>query len=254
MTALLYELKLDKYSGPLEKLLELIEDKKLSVSEISLAQVTEDFLAYLRELEAVQAPLLADFISVASKLLLIKSKSLLPDFELTREEEEEIKELEGRLALYKELKPSMKILAQSWQLKNEEYSRPYFLDAPLATGNASQQIFYPGRELSLQSLTQSLGKVFETLSNYELENKVIKDKIVSLEEKMKEILARLQGGVEMSFGKLSYQRSGAEIIAMFLAILHLAHDRSISLEQGDHFSDIMIKKIEPDLNEEPHGN
>lgn len=241
--SLSYELKLERYSGPIEKLLGLIEEKKLEITEISLAAVTEDFLKYLRELEAVQAPMLADFISVASKLLLIKSKSLLPSFELTKEEEAEIKELEGRLALYRELKPAMKALQKSWQAKNELYSRPYFLEAPLVErGDKSQFIFYPGQALNSEALIRSLERLFEVLHHYEMETKVVKEKIVSLEEKMKEVLSRLQEEIEMSFKKMSGTQSIGEIVAMFLAILHLAHDRSVSLEQSEHFSDIIIKK------------
>src|SRR3989338_9156814 len=103
MTA--YEFKTEKFQGPLEKLLELIEDKKLEITEISLAEVTNDFLQYLKTLtdadnmqtnaegNAEQSGnlavnqieirenlrLLADFIAIASRLILIKSKSLLPD-------------------------------------------------------------------------------------------------------------------------------------------------------------------------------
>ncbi len=71
-----YELKLEKFSGPLEKLLELIEERKLAVSEVSLAQVTDDFLKYLKTLTDAHADLrmIADFIVTASRLILIKSK------------------------------------------------------------------------------------------------------------------------------------------------------------------------------------
>src|SRR5262245_8487868 len=92
-----YALRLQQYEGPLEKLLELIEERKLDVNEISLAEVTDDFLKYLEQLPAVAPALLADFLTIGSRLVLIKSKSLLPELPLSAEEESDIKDLERRL-------------------------------------------------------------------------------------------------------------------------------------------------------------
>ena len=88
-----YEVKQDKFSGPLEKLLELIEAKELEITLINLAQVTGDFLEYLKALDekSKHPSVLADFIVVASRLLLIKSKAILPSLALTEEEETDIK-------------------------------------------------------------------------------------------------------------------------------------------------------------------
>ena len=82
-----YELKTEQFSGPIEKLWELIEEKKLEITELNLAEVTADFLNYLKTIEKVEPKLLADFVVIASRLLLIKSKALLPNLELTVEEE-----------------------------------------------------------------------------------------------------------------------------------------------------------------------
>ena len=88
-----YEFKTEQFSGPIEKLLELIEEKKMEITELNLADVTADFLKYLEKLESVESRLLADFIVVASKLLLIKSKAILPGLPITEEEEKDIKDL-----------------------------------------------------------------------------------------------------------------------------------------------------------------
>ena len=82
-----YEVKLDKYSGPLEKLLELIESKHLEITVINLGKVTGDFLDYLKQLEDEHkhSSVLADFIVVASRLLLMTSKAILPTLASTDE-------------------------------------------------------------------------------------------------------------------------------------------------------------------------
>ncbi len=84
-----YQVRLPIFEGPLDLLLQLIEREKLDISAISLAQVTDQFLSYVRELEQVQAETLADFLVVAARLVWIKSRLLLPRSSRSTEEEEE---------------------------------------------------------------------------------------------------------------------------------------------------------------------
>ena len=232
-----FELSLERYSGPLDKLLGLIEEKKLEITGISLAQVTDDFLKYLRKLPKIETPLLADFIAVASRLILIKSKSLLPSLTLTPEEEGDIKEFEERLKLYQELKPALKYIAALWRRREQEFARPYFLTLSGSTG-----VFYPGKGLGLPSLVQGLEGLLQSFKSFELETETIRDRIISIEEKVREIIDRLVHEAELSFRRVAHVKSVSEIIAVFLAILHLAHEQRVSLEQREHFSDIIIKK------------
>jgi len=256
-----YELKIEQFQGPLDKLLELIEEKKLEITEISLAEVTNDFLQYLKTLTEAKENasrqegfivnpleirenlrLLADFIAIASRLILIKSKSLLPDAPLTPDEEADIKDLEARLKIYRALKPAMKLLQERWQKSEAEFSRPYFLSVSFPRAASGANIFYPGANLSLESLVASVGRVAAVVQKFVSEEATVAREVVSIEEKMKEIVERLQKFTEVSFSHFSGDRSRSEIIAAFLAILHMAHDQLIFLEQKAHFSDIIITK------------
>lgn len=229
-----YEVKLTKFQGPLEKLLELIEEKKLQISEISLAVVTADFLKYLEESKPDYG-VLADFISIASKLILVKSKSLLPGMELTDEEEGDIKDLTHRLELYKEFKVARGHFEVLWRSKEISHSRTYMgtLD--------SFTVFYPGSRVTQENLLMSANRIFESLEKISKETETIKDKIVSLEEKIKEVISRVKDLGETSLNKLSETKNKSEIVVIFLAILHLAREQLVHLEQEGHFSDIMIK-------------
>ncbi len=262
-----YQLNLGQFSGPLDKLLELIEARQLEITEISLAQVTDDFLRYLETLKkAAQGEdgslsdlrLLADFVVVASRLLFIKSKSLLPDLPLTGEEEVEIKDLESRLKIYKEFRPAMKILRELWVSDGREFSRPYFLTIStpfkvsprlaegLNTGgtvSASRAgVFYPGSKLSVSALAAALRDIFEDFQKLMFENRVLRDTIVSLEQKINEIIEKFKKLTEVSFNNLSGAIPRSEIIVTFLAILHLAREQLVFLEQENYLSDIIIKK------------
>ena len=80
--------KVHTFEGPLDLLLQLIEEEKLPINEIAIASVTEQFLEHLKRVETKQPEILADFLVVAAKLLVIKSHALLPTLELPPEEEE----------------------------------------------------------------------------------------------------------------------------------------------------------------------
>lgn len=255
-----YELQVGEFKGPLDKLLELIEGEKLDINEVSLAKVTDGFLRYLDDLKsaigvAEGAPLrddaldqafradlrlLADFVAVASRLIFLKSKYLLPGLELTEEEEADIKDLEARLQIYQQLKPALRILNRLWHESHRSYSRPYL--AGKSAMLREHAIFYPGGNLDLEGLQGALERIFETIKTYELETETIKEKIVTLEEKISEVLGRIQKEGDTHFRNLSGEKSRGEQIVVFLALLHLAREQLVLLEQMNAFSDIMVKK------------
>ncbi len=253
-----YETRVGEFSGPLEKLLQLIEAEKMDINEVSLAKVTDDFLRYLETFKSgldvnaegmadaenkfrVDLRVLADFVSVASKLIFLKSKYLLPGLALSEEEEADIKDLESRLHIYQQLKPAIKLIHQLWATSHHSFSRPYFLGR--GTGNIpGQTMFYPGENLSTEALTAALSNIFDSIKTYDLETETIKEKIVTLEEKISEVLGRIQKEGDMHFNTLSGEKSRGEMIVVFLAILHLAREQLVLLEQMDNFSDIMVKK------------
>ena len=240
---MVYELNLPQYTGPLPKLLELIEERKMEVTQISLAQVTDDFLKYLKTLtEArVDLRLIADFISVASKLIFIKSKFLLPELDCAPEEEGAAKDLELRLRLYQELKPLMAGILRVWKTSGREWGRPFLLDRGISwLLGGGPRVFYPGENLSIQVMTEALGRIFESFKAIILETETIQEAIVTLEEKIQEVITRLETEKTSTFNNLSNARSRIEAITIFLAILHLAREQRIHLEQSEHFSDIII--------------
>jgi segregation and condensation protein A len=234
----MYQIKLKQFSGPLDKLLELIEEKHLDITEISLAEVTADFLKYAEQLgkENIAPMILADFLAVAARLLLIKSKTLLPTLELTEEEKTDIKDLEERLKLYKEFKLASVIVGDLWNKKTPMFSRPLFLSL------GEKSFFYPPPGLKVQNLRGCLARLLSVLKDFLPETQKIKSVVVKLEDKIQELLERFQKTAEQSFKTLIASRSKQEIIVLFLAALHLLKERFINVEQKEQFSDIILKK------------
>src|SRR3989338_8553063 len=234
-----YALKIEKYEGPLEKLLELIEERRLAVNEISLAAVTDGFLKYLERLPAVAPALLADFLTIASRLVLIKSKSLLPELPLTEEEERDIRDLELRLELYRQLKAAEKHIHKLWRSGHRAASRPYLFHASYLP-----PVFHPGQGLDAAALGAAFAQVYAAIERITMETETIYETIVSLEEKMQEIIARMATIKEASLHGLSAGRGRVEIVSVFLAILHLAREGRVNLAQERQFSDIIVSKTE----------
>lgn len=239
-----YELRIEQFSGPVEKLLELIEEKKLDITEVSLAEVTADFLNYLKTLSTQinadqdadkRGNLVADFLVVAAKLILIKSKTLLPDLKLTQEEETEIKDFTQRLVIYKEFRKASQEIAYLVNKKNRLYSREFLQNMEV--------VFYPPSNVNLSTLGKAMGKIFSVLQELLLETQKINIKTVKLEEKIAELLERLNKSAKISFKELSEKKAKIEIIVSFLALLHILQDRFLEVEQKNNFSDIIIKKL-----------
>lgn len=234
-----YELRLNTFSGPLEKLLELIQEQELDITTISLAAVTDDFVRYVEKLEHAPPALLADFISVASQLLLLKSKALLPDLRLTPEEEEEIMGLEERLRIYQELRQAFRLIKDNWQKGTSFHGRTYLPMVQL--GRREADTIYPGEALTLERIEEAVRSTLTFLQRVVGETEIVREKIVRLEDKMQEIVSRMRQLEKANLRTLTQNGSRGEVILIFLALLHLAREQTIELEQGERFSDIMVK-------------
>ncbi|MCX6702728.1 MAG: segregation/condensation protein A [Candidatus Wolfebacteria bacterium] len=236
-----YLLKTEQFSGPMDKLLELIEARKMEVTELNLAGVTADFLSYLESIESAPPRLLADFVVIASKLLLIKSKALLPNLELSPEDEKDISDLEGQLKFYQAFKPAMGHMKKLWGSGGFSVSRPLMAGRPI--------VFYPSEAVTLENLSKAIRGIFEELAKFAMETKTIKSPLVSLEEKIQELIGFMEKSAanpgvsaSLNFQELKKNRSRPEIIVMFLAVLHLLQRQIVKAEQKGEFSDIMIEK------------
>ena len=125
-------IKLEQFEGPLDLLLQLIEHEKLDVTRVSLSMVTDQYFESLSHLQSnLRIDELADFLVIASKLLLIKSHCLIPT--PNQEDEQEIEELEKRLRLYREFVRAGAAINQLWNRHAELYTRP----RPLAAEHIS---------------------------------------------------------------------------------------------------------------------
>jgi segregation and condensation protein A len=226
----MYQLNTEKFSGPLQKLLELIEEKKLIINEFSLAEITADFLDYVKKIEEAEPRLLADFVAVAAKLLLIKSRSLLPDLVVTSEEKEEIMDLETRLRIYQQFRGAGREISRLWDRGSISYSRELL-------PSFGPDFFYPPAKLTAVSLREEIEKIYRLATAERLEE--VSKEMLNFEKYLSELSDRIKSGVS-NFKEATAGRKREEIIVLFLALLHLLKDNRIKISQEEQFSDILI--------------
>jgi len=199
-----------EYEGPLDILLDLIEKRKLLVNELSLSQVTDDFIQFIRSSEQFPMEDAADFISVAATLLLIKSRSLLPDLELSTEEEEDVEDLKRRLAAYEKVRDTARDLAR-------HFGRRGMVGAG---ERRPEPVFSASRDMTLERLAAALE---ETLKAREAEVKLPEARIrpmISIEEMMDNLRSRVERALSLSFSEFTGGvKEKVEVIVSFLALL-----------------------------------
>ncbi len=229
----MYQISTKQFTGPLDLLLQLVEKKNLEITEISLAQVTQDYMNYVDDQTLVHPEELADFLVIASTLLLIKSKSLLPTLELETGEQEEILDLENRLQLYKIYKEQGIKMYELWNKHSYLFTRPPWKDTEIK--------FSPPNNLSLSSLSQSFKKVLEFFEEeIPLEEKKMV-KIVTLKQRIKELVQKLTQGKDYSLEELVPDKNKRiELVLTFLAVLYLVKENIVKIKQEKNFGSIWI--------------
>lgn len=231
-----YQIRLEQFEGPLDLLLSLIEKEELDITQVSLAKVADQYLAYLRHEESISLANLASFLTIAARLILIKSRALLPILQWSDEEEESMDDLELRLREYKRFREAAGKLGQLFGRGRFAHGRESFL--------GTQVVFYPPSKLAAADLRSHfidvLGEipVFDVLPEQEIRA------IVTLEEKILSLQNMLLERIETSFDELTRTATDrVEVIISFLAVLEMVKQRVIFVEQGAFSSDISIKRL-----------
>ncbi|QQG37581.1 MAG: segregation/condensation protein A [Candidatus Kaiserbacteria bacterium] len=219
------------YDGPLDALLNLIEERKLSISEVSLSEVTDAYLAYVEKLPELPLGETAQFILVASTLLLIKSRTLLPTLDLSEDERESVEELERRLARYALIRKGAKLLRKEWGRSPLRLPKRAPLRPP---------VFAPA-ESSVQVLLASMQRLLSLLPKPEELVKAAVAPILALEDVIMSLKSRLATALNARFSELTKGKSRHDTIVYFLAALELVRSGSISVTQEKLFSDITLE-------------
>ena len=231
-----FHIQTESYQGPFELALELIEARKLLVNELALAQITDDFIAHVRMQESFPVEETANFIQIAATILLIKSKSLIPDLPLTEEEKEDVDDLTRRLAAYGKVRDAAR-----------ELGRIFGLTPLLPAGERVPDAFFaPSRDLSAAGLEEALERMLAARAEAEELPEARVRSTISIEEMMDRLAHRVQRALTLSFREFTGSTSQKpDVIVSFLALLELVKQGAVAAEQGEAHGDIKISHAAP---------
>ena len=228
-----FSIKTDHFEGPLELLIELVEKRKLLINNISLAVVTDEYIARVSAMQEESLPNTAQFITLAATLLLIKSKSLLPILELTDEEETTISDLEGRLRLYqiyRDISATVQNEFGSRMMYEPEYTPP------------REPVFIPDEFCSTPSLLEAMERIITNLPQPTVRQTAKVRPTISLEEMMDNLRRRIEKQLKTSFFEMrTNEPEHKNVIVGFLAILELFKQGDVLVTQGGRFHDIEVE-------------
>ncbi len=234
-----YTVTLPVYEGPLDLLLQLIERQELEISAVSLVAVTDPYLRTVESLGEVDPGALADFLVVASRLLLIKSRSLLPlprsAAELEDEEEEPADALVRQLLEYRRFKE----VAAALRTREESHLRAYVRVAPPPDFEKRLDM----SDLTLDHLYTALRKVLARLPK-ETPLPRVKSYPITVAEQMEHVRAALAGRSRpLRFAALlSKHTERLEVIVTFLAVLELIKQEEVAVTQEALFGEILVSR------------
>ncbi|WP_315165771.1 segregation and condensation protein A [Metaclostridioides mangenotii] len=234
-----YNFQLQVYEGPLDLLYDLITKHKIEIKDISIVDITNQYIDYLKMMDKMDLEVTSEFIAMASKLLEIKSKFLL--YNKKEDEEDPRIDLMEQLEEYKKFKEASQEINKNIRYINDRFYR-------------NQQEIVEDESISFEDVTlEDIMKILPTIISSrkikdttdeidEKLDKLINNKIVSIEEKSKYIRELLQKTDEEKFSKIVEGYDINEVVATFLSLLELIKVKEIVVEQDLLFNDILIKK------------
>lgn len=238
-----YQVKLPIFEGPLDLLLYLIEREELDITAVSLAAVTEQYLAYMSLLENLVVDQLADFLVIAAKLILIKSQALLPRPPSIEVEEDVGDDLVRQLLAYKQFKEVAKGLGQ----READGLRSFIRLAPLPKIQVTN-VDLTG--ITVEDLLTAVRRALAVAEPLPPVGDVVKPFTLTIRDQIALIEALLEAQPFVSFAALLRHRSRIEIAVTFVAVLELLKRRRIEVMQEQLFGEIILQRA-PDATGAP---
>ena len=247
-----YNVQLKVYEGPMDLLYDLVTKHKIDIKDIAISEITKQYLDYLDAMEAMDMEITSDFITMASKLVEIKSRYLLYLQREDSEEEDPRIELVERLKEYKKYKQVSKELKEKADEEHERFFRKK--EEVIIEDELSLEDVYIEKMMELlPKLLKNIDKKEEETKNDVLE-RLVNRKIISVEEKIVSLRRALSVKDRISFLETVDQSDRGDIIASFLCVLELIKEKEIIVTQDDFFEDIVIVKRTDDILEHSEEN
>ena len=232
------DFKLDEFSGPLDLLLHLIKENKMDILNIEMEKITDQYMEYLNKMEEMNLEVTSNYLVLASELLYIKSKMLLPRPKDEEEEEEEDprSELVTRLLEYQTYKEITKTLKEKEELRKEIYTK-----APEDMKDFMTEGVNITDELNIDDLVDAFKKFLLRQKENKPIHTQVTEKEVTVAERRKRIKDIIFKKKKVSFFELFEDYSKEYVVATFLAVLEMAKAGELTIKQEKAFDDIICE-------------
>ena len=235
-----YDFKINDFEGPLDLLLHLIKVNEMDIMNIQIEKITDQYVEYINSLEKMNIEVASEYLVMASELIHIKSKLLLPNETIESEDEEEInskEELINRLLEYDAYNKISNILEE----KNENRSLIY-TKLPENINN-----YIDDKPIEQNGEIDDLVNAFKLFLERNKKNKPLKTKVtvneISISKRCNDIRNVLKSNKKVSFFKLFEYNSKDYIVVTFLAILEMCKNKELTISQDDTFGDIVVESV-----------
>ncbi len=232
------DLKINEFEGPLDLLLHLIKENKMDIFNIKIEEITEQYLSYIRKQESMNLEIDSEYLVLASELIEIKSKLLLPHEKevLDEEESDPREELMNRLLEYQAYKEITKTLKEKELIRQEIYTK-----AP----SSLKEFVDSDTDIKMDITLDDLVDAFQKFLERKKESKPLATKVteneITVSSRRSDIKMLLSKGKKVSFFKLFPVYTKEYVVATFLAVLEMVKNKEIIITQNDTFDDIVCE-------------
>lgn len=229
---------LESFEGPLDLLLHLIKEHKINIYDIPIFTITEQYLEYLNKMNEYNIEVASEFLVLASTLVSIKVKMLLPreNTEEQAEEEDPRIELVNRLLEYERYKEASEAFLYLLSKQGKSYYRP----KDEALYDKISKDYNSLQDVNIEELSNYMQFAIERKIEQQLPPYEVKAKQISITQKIEELQKKLKKLKQTYFEKIVDKNNAGDVVISFLAILDLYKQNKLELNQIDNFSPIKI--------------
>ena len=236
------KLLIGDFEGPLDLLLHLIKKSKMEIFDIEISEITNQYINFIKEMEVMNLDIASEYLVMASELIEMKSRKLLPN---SKEEDEEVieenpeDELKRRLLEYQKYKESTEVFRNL-----EENRNSYYTKAPESLKQYSAEKLENDGSVGVYDLLDAFQKLLERQEFSKPKDTKITRKELSVKERVVKIRTILKERKRINFVDLFDDFSKPYVVVTFLSILEMTKNREINLKQDSNFSDIYLERVD----------
>jgi segregation and condensation protein A len=243
-----FELRLPNYEGPLDVLLRMVEERHLEITAVSLAAVANQFITYMAGVSQRDPQTIANFLSVAARLILIKSRALLPQATAPVEEQEETDDLVGQLRAYQLYKRAAKILRE----REQQGLRAFNVQPPPIPRMKSKML--PLDNVTLEMLARSMQRVVDRWLPLPMADEMVSRLSFTVNDCMEKIQNAVKRYPKVTFTEmLDGVNTRVEVVITLMALLELLKRYAIRCYQDALFGEIIIEPFPEDERPQVEG-